>query len=927
MSRRIARPRAIATVAIALGLALSGAFAFWRALDADEPVVGIEWLQSAGGPIALTIDPAGPAWLAGVRPGDVLREIDGRVVRSAVEAAEAPWRSPDALRYRLSRNGEIREFVVQPIRAVRSEPYGYLALVGWAFLISGAFVAWRWTSVRGGMTYAIFAAAMFVRCVFRATGEADAFDAFVSAIDTVAGFAVPALLLHLAFDLGRRRLRPVLATATYGPPVAALAFAAWLHPAILGGAYRFEDPIRAVEWIDRVAMTWFCVALPIAAAVLGRAYGGARSVLQRGQVRWAQWGFVLGFAPFVALHGLPWALGAEQFPSWIRFLAVAPMLIVPAALTAALARYRLYDLDLLLRRAATEVSAVILTIAVYAAAVNLLRHGLSDLFELSRSATRYVGMLLAVLSYPQTRVWMRGAIDRAFYRKRYSFRATMQDWSRELAAEVDLSSLLGNLGERVVQTLGVPGAATYVVAADGRFVDPLAPGNDGAVLTLDEALKRRLETEPFATVPDGPTATFDGPTYLFGMKVKGRLRAVLAIAERTAPADPLSSEDHALLATLSSQAASAIDAARLLHELRQQTEEMRRSHARERTILETSAVGLLVLDGQRKVRGWNRALERIYGAERHEAIGRALGDVFPWHFVRYLEGRLEGDDPDGRDGRALRYTLRDREGRRRVINLSVAAAEDGATTVVTFDDVTQRVELEQQLMRQDRLASLGLLAAGVAHEVNTPLTGISSYAQMLTEQLSGDDPGREILAKIEEQTQRASDIANSLLDLARPDRDGAETVDLNDVVSRALGLFDVQIRGRDLTVDVALADGLPPVSGHPGKLQQVLLNLLLNARDATPRGGRVAVRTSEHRGRVLLDVVDDGEGIEPADLARVFDPFFTTKGRGRGTGLGLSISYGIVREHGGEILVDTDAGNGTRFRVSLPATGAAQAAG
>jgi len=264
-----------------------------------------------------------------------------------------------------------------------------------------------------------------------------------------------------------------------------------------------------------------------------------------------------------------------------------------------------------------------------------------------------------------------------------------------------------------------------------------------------------------------------------------------------------------------------------------------------------------------------------------------------------------------------------------IANLSVSAVDGdpGAdpSRVVTFDDVSERVKLEEQVLRQERLASLGLLAAGVAHEINTPLTGISSYTQMLLEESPIDDPRRETLQKIELQTNRAAEITGSLLNIARPQETGLERVECEDTIREVVQLFEPQIRGRGIDLQLDIQSGLPAISGHKGKLQQVLLNLLMNARDALDSGGTIRLVGRTTAGKIEVLVEDDGIGIAEEDLGSIFDPFFTTKGRGRGTGLGLSITYGIVREHGGEIHVESQPGEFTRFRVELPAPPGAQA--
>jgi len=191
--------------------------------------------------------------------------------------------------------------------------------------------------------------------------------------------------------------------------------------------------------------------------------------------------------------------------------------------------------------------------------------------------------------------------------------------------------------------------------------------------------------------------------------------------------------------------------------------------------------------------------------------------------------------------------------------------------------------------------------------------------------MPADDPRRDVLRKIEEQTRRASRIANSLLNLARPERSAFETLALNEAAVEVVRLFEPQLRDRRIALEAVLDPTIPAIHGHRGKLQQVLLNLLSNARDAVEGGGRIVVRTSRSGGIVTLEVVDDGVGIAEEDLPRIFDPFFSTKGRGKGTGLGLSISYGIVREHEGSMHVESVPGAFTRFRVELPVAAAASA--
>jgi signal transduction histidine kinase len=248
-----------------------------------------------------------------------------------------------------------------------------------------------------------------------------------------------------------------------------------------------------------------------------------------------------------------------------------------------------------------------------------------------------------------------------------------------------------------------------------------------------------------------------------------------------------------------------------------------------------------------------------------------------------------------------------------------AAPGERHGTILILDDVTARVRLEEQLQHTEKMASVGLLAAGVAHEVNTPLAGISSYTQLLRGQLDEADPRQQVLEKIEKQSFRAAKIINSLLNFSRSSGTEFERVDVNKALLDVLSLVEHQLDGSRIRVRRELDAGVSPVRGNENRVQQVFFNLILNARDAMPSGGWLTLRTHADDDTVVVEIGDTGHGIKREHLRRIYDPFFTTKGIGKGTGLGLSVSYGIVQELGGAIFVESAPGQGTTFQVALPA--------
>jgi PAS domain S-box-containing protein len=397
-----------------------------------------------------------------------------------------------------------------------------------------------------------------------------------------------------------------------------------------------------------------------------------------------------------------------------------------------------------------------------------------------------------------------------------------------------------------------------------------------------------------------------GFNYFVPCRVKDRVIAYIGLG-RTKSGDYLTSEDLELLATVSDYVGIALENARLYKSLEQRAAEYHDLKDFSENIIESINVGVLAEDIDGRIVGWNKALENLTGLQRAAMLGRRADDVIPSHFLdrlaehRYLYKQKWND---------------------LTVNFSATSLLDksGAVrgTLIIIDDITDRIRLEDQLVQNEKLTSIGLLAAGVAHEVNTPLAVISSHAQMLRKQISVDDSRYKLLEKITKQTFRASAIVNNLLSFSRIHATEFTEIDVHHIINDTLSLLEHQLRTARIRVDCQLAAGHLVTLGNSGKLQQVFLNLFLNARDAMAEGGVLGVRTASVDSKIEIVVTDTGSGISNENIKKIYDPFFTTKTAGKGTGLGLSVSYGIVQEHGGNISVESDLGHGTSFKLEFP---------
>ena len=225
-----------------------------------------------------------------------------------------------------------------------------------------------------------------------------------------------------------------------------------------------------------------------------------------------------------------------------------------------------------------------------------------------------------------------------------------------------------------------------------------------------------------------------------------------------------------------------------------------------------------------------------------------------------------------------------------------------------------------KLMRSEKLAALGRMAAGIAHEINNPLTGVLMYGYILLENMPHDSQERKDMETIINETTRCREIIRDLLDFSRENVPEKKPVDMNQVIDKAVSIIDKKLYFEKIEIVRDFSDALPGVPADSNQLQQVFINLFLNAVEAMPDGGRLVIRTAPGRDNmsVIIRITDTGTGIPPENTDKIFDPFFTTKEIGKGTGLGLAVTYGIIQKHGGQIVFESEPGRGTSFIIKLP---------
>ncbi|HET8647897.1 MAG TPA: PAS domain S-box protein, partial [Vicinamibacteria bacterium] len=659
--------------------------------------------------------------------------------------------------YTLLRDDEKQPAVVvevKPLTQGNVSLFYYLSLVGFFSLVVGTIVMLRRPPDRAALHFYAICLLFFLMYSTSYTGKLNLADWTLLWTDTLAILFLPVVFLHFCLSFPERRLpsaRGWLIPAAYLPPLA-LAGAAVASQVLFMTTSRGEVLWEITSAIDRWKPAYFAALFAASFVILLDSYRKTRSLTARRQMKWLVWGTGAGVLPFFVFYAIPFALGSETRLA-MELAGFVPLAVIPLSLAYAVVKHRLMDVELLFRRTLVYTLATAAIIGICLLAVNLFELALAGGEEPHVTFIAILCTLLVVLLFTPVKTRVQEGIDRLFFRERYNSRKALLRLSQDLNADLDLDRIAQRLLEGVRRALGVSSMAVFLPDDGGGAFTAFqwvgGPAEQlGARLPAEGALVQRLaagepvNAEALAETP--PEAGDLDLSHYFPCRAKGELIAVLGVGRKEG-LDPLNSEEADLLQALAGQAATAFMNGRLYQSLREKADELQQLTDYNENILESMDSGILVLDLAERITRWNRALENLYGRRRREVLGRTLDEVFPAAFLDALRGSLVlGRPEEGEIAHLYKVRLESADGRGLMVNVAAApfhlrSGERGGTLLI-LDDVTARVRLEEQLQHSEKMASIGLLAAGVAHEVNTPLAGISSYTQMLRGQVDTADP-------------------------------------------------------------------------------------------------------------------------------------------------------------------------------------------
>ncbi len=901
-----------------------------------DPTDGVFWVETGSGLKAAEVATDSPGARAGIKTGDMLISLDGKAIANLGEYFDELYRvGPEgSLIFGITSGIGSRNIMMQLApRALLQPKDGLRAILAFLYLGIGFFVMIRGGNLSRAFHFYLICLAAFVLYLFSYTPKWGGLDQCVYALSVAAILVLPALFVHfcLRFPIDPKPER-TLAPLLYAPvAVLGSGHLLWItgHLANAG----LPRDARAVQIIDRIQLVYFCAGLLAGGIILLRRKLASRDLTIRQQMKWVSYGTLAGIVPFVLIYAVPTLFGMRA--SFAMLASQLFLSLIPLSFAYAILRFRLLDVEVIVRRGAAYLMASSLLLALYLVFVLVLGRWIESIVPDADFVMICVAVLAIAMMFAPLRNSIQARLDRIFYKEQFDDRASLLEFAHTLSSEISLSRLSRRILERIARTFQIEQVALFLA-------DPTSPNRfrlaDSQGLDASMAQAWYLEESELGQeiVPDGldrpradhslrhahPVLAAKGIHYLQDLRIRGRRIGVLGLGQL--PLDQhFTSEDLDLLAALSGYAGIALENANLYLSIENKALELERLRIYTENILESINIAVLALDLKGMCTSCNRAFEELYGVGRNQIAGSGVENLLGQDVVASIRAASGTEGWDLKStGNIFKLYLQNLQGDKLIVNLSIIPLVDtlGANSgcLIVMDDITEKVRLEDQLLQVEKMSSLGLLAAGVAHEVNTPITGISSYAQMLLKDTPDDDARKPILEKIEKQTFRAAEIVNGLLNFARMNGSEFADLDLNRLIQESLCLLEHQLKQNHVEIEYSPDQSIPLVYGNAGKLQQVFVNLFLNARDAMPTGGTLKVATSKNDIMVVVDIRDSGVGISPENIRKIYDPFFTTKSTGKGTGLGLAVTYGIIQEHGGRILVDSVPAQGTHFTLKLP---------
>ena len=879
---------------------------------------GMLWENSGKGLVCISAPPSGP-----IKPGDILLAVNKYTINSKIDLLRS-IEDRNYCRYEIESQGILKNVGIDIHPVYTPFSYYILVFVGiLAILLTLGILNIHIKQVTlfpPPQILFVLSLALSGFLIFSPSGDYGSGDFIFLTLDTISFLIFPAALLQYSLQYPLRnkffkkfssRFRYLI---IYIPPLLILALNLYY---ILDSSFKPDPEILAtvINHFRAISQQYFALYLLMAWGII--IASSLNLILKKKQKRYLfpLIGISLSFLSMLLLAFSPPAAQFQSTP--LAYLSMFFLPFLPVSLVYFLTQKRLTDIENIIKKTLSISSLFIFIFGAYLfLGLNIEQNKLLGIFW-SIAAILMAGLLFKPLESSIQKLY-----EKVFYRDTFNFKRKLKELESSISSQRDLHSLSISFLEIITRGFQLQNCALLIHYKNNMFYS--LPERTRLFLTLPfcDAVSRRenlvfLSEQEFRTkFPHDQAALQQNKFFQFlPLHISDRLIGIVAMGRKT-NGTYLTVEDLELMSSISAPLALSVENAFLYSRLETQLTELNQLKEFNENIIENINLGIMVVSRQNQVQTWNSFMEDRLQIKRQKALHKKAALVLGNELWDKIKTSQAGT-----------HTLRNvniadqRHDRIYDLYISPLKNESGHISgrIFVFEDVTDKINIQNQLITSEKMASVGLLAAGIAHEINTPLTGISSYCQFLLDN-PADAENPHLVAKMHDQVLRANKIIRTLLDFSRQKGQQPLPVNLNKVIEESLALVEHKLKKKNIHFqkEYHFQNSL---HGFSTRLQQLFINLFINgidAIDAIDGQGRITITGNETSERITISFMDNGHGIEKKHLEKIFDPFFTTKEIGKGTGLGLSIAYSIVKEHFGNIEAFSQVNHGTRFVITFP---------
>jgi signal transduction histidine kinase len=875
----------------------------------------IVWENSEKGLVCLSAAQNSP-----IKPGDILLAVNKYTINNKIDLLRS-IEQRNYCRYEIESQGILKNVGVDINPAFTPFSYYILVFVGILSILLTLGILnvhiKKETLFPPPQIFFILSLTLSGFLIFSPSGDYGVSDFIFLTLDTICYIFFPAVLLQYTLQYPLRtnifkkfssRFRYLV---IYLPPLSILLLNFYY---ILQNAFTPDPEIltTVINHFRTITQKYFALYLFFAWGTI--IASSLTLILKKKQKRYLfpLIGISLSFISLLLLTFSP--LGSPLQITPLAYLSMIFLPFLPISLVYFLTHKRVTDIENIIKKTLSISSLFIFIFGIYLfLGLNIEQNKLLGIFW------SIAAILMAGLLFKPLESTIQKFIEKIFYRETFNFKRKLKELESSISTQRDLRSLSINFLEIITRGFQLQDCALLIYFKNNLFY--LLPERTRLFLTkpfLDTLGKKGnvvfLSEQEFKTkFPHDQAALQQNNFFQFlPLNISDRLIGIVALGRKT-DGTYLTVEDLELMSSISAPLALSVENAFLYSRLETQLTELNLLKEFNENIIENINLGIMVVSRLNHVQTWNYFMEDRLQIKRQKALHKKAALVLG----NELWSKIQTNQPGTHTLRNVKVSA---QGADSIYDVYISPLKNESGNIsgriFVFEDVTEKINIQNQLITSEKMASVGMLAASIAHEINTPLTGISSYCQFLLDN-PGDADNQELITKMHDQVLRANKIIRTLLDFSRQKGQQPLPVNLNKVIDESLALVEHKLKRKNIIFKREF-DFQNSFHGFATRLQQLFINLFINAVDAISNEGQISIQGEESSELITVRFKDNGRGIREKLLEKIFDPFFTTKEIGKGTGLGLSIVYSIVKEHYGNIEVHSKVDHGTTFIITFP---------